>query len=126
MKSKHEKPNDTEPAGETDALRLSDLAESETGPAEALDSVHDGAYAPDEDLWPAPRSVRRGLALAAVGVVVVAAAVIGGKIAYDRRKSAKGYRRAVSALEDARDALLSAAAELPERGREVLHRVTDR
>lgn len=122
MKSKHEKPNDTEPAGETDALRLSDLAESETGPAEALDE----AYAPDEDLWPAPRSVRRGLALAAVGVVVVAAAVIGGKIAYDRRKSAKGYRRAVSALEDARDALLSAAAELPERGREVLHRVTDR
>jgi hypothetical protein len=122
MKSKHEKPNDTEPAGETDALRLADLAESDEVPAEPLDE----AYAPDEDLWPAPRDVRRGLALAAVGVVVVAAAVIGGKIAYDRRKSARGYRRAVSALEDARDALLSAAAELPERGREVLHRVTDR
>ena len=120
MKSKHEKPNDTEPAGETDALRLSDL-ENEAVPAEL-----DEAYAPDEDLWPAPPNVRRGLALAAVGVVVVAAAVIGGKIAYDRRKSAKGYRRAVAALEDARDALLSAAAELPERGREVLHRVTDR
>ncbi|MBO3733157.1 hypothetical protein [Glycomyces niveus] len=121
MKSKHEKPNETEAAGETDALRLSDL-ENEAVPVEALDE----SYAPDDDLWPAPRKVRRGLALVAVGAVLVAAAVIGGKIAYDRRKSARGYRRAVSALEDARDALLSAASELPERGREVLHRVTDR
>lgn len=122
MKSKHENPNDTEPAAETDALRLSDLADNEAIPAEPLDE----AYAPDDELWSAPRNVRRGLALAAVGAVLVAAAVIGGKIAYERRKSDRGYRRAVSALEDARDALLSAASELPERGREVLHRVTDR
>ncbi|WP_205325614.1 hypothetical protein [Glycomyces sp. YM15] len=121
MKSQKEMPDHGgEPADESDALRLSDLAENE-GARMEFDE-----YGTDDDLWPAARNGRRTLALAAAAVVVVAAAVVGGKIAYDRRRSAKGYQRAVSALEDAREALLSAASELPERGREALQKVKRR
>ena len=61
-----------------------------------------------------------------VAVGAVAAAVVGVKIARDRRKSEKVYIRAARQLEDARDSLFAAAAELPERGRAVLDRVTHR
>lgn len=116
MKSQ-EQDHGGEPADESDALRLSDLAENEGA------RIEFDEYGTDDDLWPAAKRGRGRLVLAAAAVVLVAGAVVGGKIAYDRRKSAKGYRRAVSALEDAREALLSAASELPERGREVLQRV---
>ncbi|MDA1359835.1 hypothetical protein O1R50_09390 [Glycomyces luteolus] len=106
-----------EPADETDALRLSDLAENEGA------RIEFDEYGTDDDLWPVAKSGRRRLAFAAAALVLVAGAVVGGKIAYDRRRSAKGYQRAVTALEDAREALLSAASELPERGREVLQKV---
>jgi anti-sigma-K factor RskA len=111
-----------EPATESDALRLSDIADRDAARIEEFDA----AQAPgtdDEELWPVARNGSRRIAIAAAAVVVVAAAVVGGKIAYDRRKSARGYHKAVAALEDARDALISAASELPERGREALQRV---
>lgn len=111
-----------EPASESDALRLSDIAERDAARIEEFGEPE--ALGPDDDeLWPDARNGTRRIVFAAAAVVVVAAAVVGGKIAYDRRKSARGYHKAVSALEDARDALISAASELPERGREVLHRV---
>lgn len=68
----------------------------------------------------------RQVIVAAVAVGAVAAAVIGVAVARDRRKSEKVYTRAVRQMEDARDALASAASELPERSRAVLHRVTRR
>lgn len=126
MKSQREKPDiNGEPAGESDALRLSDIDDREAArfAEDEGDALDPGS---DTDLWPAPSITGRQIAIAAGAVVVVAAAVVGGKIAYDRRKSARGYHKAVSALEDARDALLSAASELPERSREVLQRVKNR
>lgn len=120
MKSQKELPDYVgEPAGETDALRLSDLAENEGA------RIEFDEYGTD-DLSPVAENGRRRLAFAAAAVVLVAAAVVGGKIAYDRRRSAKGYQRVVTALEDAREALLSAASELPERGREVLQKAKRR
>ncbi|HEU5128157.1 MAG TPA: hypothetical protein VFU12_09225 [Glycomyces sp.] len=77
-----------------------------------------------QDLLQAVKS--RQVIVAAVAVGAVAAAVIGVKIARDRRKSEKIYTRAVRQLEDARDTLAAAASELPERSRAVLHRVTHR
>lgn len=68
----------------------------------------------------------RPVIIAAVAAGATAAALIGIKIAYDRRKSSKGYRSAVRQLEDARDALVAAASDLPERSRAVVHRVTHR
>jgi hypothetical protein len=125
MKSQKDLPHTaTEPAGETDALRLSDIADTDAARIEEYGESDQ--FDPDDDLWPVSNNGGRKIALVAAAVVVVAAAVVGGKIAYDRRKSARGYRRAVEALEDARDALMSAASELPERGREVLQRVKHR
>lgn len=125
MKSQKDLPHTaTEPAGETDALRLSDIADADAARIEEYGEADQ--FDPDDDLWPVSGNGGRKIVLVAAAVVVVAAAVVGGKIAYDRRKSARGYRRAVEALEDARDALMSAASELPERGREVLQRVKHR
>lgn len=76
------------------------------------------------DLVRAAKSRQVVVAVAAVGAV--AAAVVGAKIARDRRKSEKVYVRAVHQLEDAKDSLFAAAAELPERGRATLERVTHR
>jgi hypothetical protein len=126
MKSQKDLPETgTEPASESDALRLSDIADRDAGRLEEVEEA--GEFGADDELWPvANGGGRKAVVLAAAAVVVVAAAVVGGKIAYDRRKSARGYKRAVAALEDARDALMSAASELPERSREVLHRVRNR
>lgn len=68
----------------------------------------------------------RQVIVTAVVASAVAAAVIGAKVAYDRRRSTKGYAKALHQIEDAKDALLSAAADLPEQSRAVLHRVTRR
>lgn len=110
-------PPDTaaEAAAETDALRLSDLSGRDAG----FDDGFDGDFDADDSGPGAGRVV----VLAVVAAGVAAVAVIGLKIALDRRKSSRRYRRAVRGIEDARDALLSAAAELPERGRDVLQRV---
>jgi hypothetical protein len=125
MKSQRDQPHAAvEPADETDALRLSDIADRDAARIEEYDRAD--ALSPDDDLWPVASGGSHRIAFAAAAVVLVAAAVVGGRIAYKRRKSARGYQKAVEALEDARDALISVASELPERGREVLHRVRSR
>ncbi|RRR99388.1 hypothetical protein [Glycomyces terrestris] len=121
-KQKDAAPEAAEPATETDAIRMSDLANEGADVGE----LH-GKELLDAEEW--EREPRRGIrpvvvAVAAAGVAAVAVVAI--KIAYDRRSRAHGYRKALEQLEEARDTLLSAAAELPERGREVLHRVTRR
>ncbi|WP_199042612.1 hypothetical protein [Glycomyces salinus] len=68
----------------------------------------------------------RPVIVAAVAAGAAAAVIVGAKIAYDRRKSASIRTKALDQLEDARDALISAASELPEQGRAILHRVTHR
>ncbi len=121
MKSQKDLPN-AEPGVETDALRLSDIA--------GRDSTDVGERSERDPLgWdeegPVPGAMS-GAGRIILGVVVVgiaAAAVVGAKLAYDRRKSASGYRKAIDQIEDARDAIIAAAAELPERGREVLDKV---
>jgi hypothetical protein len=123
MKSQKDLPDtNAEPGVETDALRLSDIA--------GRDSADIGERSERDPLgWDeeGPASAAMGgagrIILGVVVVGVAAAAVVGAKLAYDRRKSARGYRKAVAQIEDARDAIISAAAELPERGREVLHKV---
>ncbi|MCH7230183.1 hypothetical protein L0U85_04795 [Glycomyces sp. L485] len=89
-----------------------------------VDRTLDGLVEQGQDLLQAVKP--RQVIVAAVAVGAVAAAAIGAKIAYDRRKSEKVYTTAVHQLEDARDALVAAASELPERSRAVLHRVTHR
>lgn len=115
----------TEPASESDALRLADIAGRDAAQLEETDES-DAYVADDDELWPVAKIGGRRMVAAAAAVVVVAAAVVGAKMAYDRRKSNRGYHKAVAQLEDARDAIISAAAELPERGREVLDRVRNR
>lgn len=112
-----------EPAAETDAPRLSDTE----GPGAAATPVEDlEEYDIGEwDPLPPPKTTRViVIAVAAVGVAAAAAFAL--KWAYDRRRSDSGYRKAVGHLEDARVALVEAASELPERGREVLNRVRGR
>ncbi|MQM27474.1 hypothetical protein [Glycomyces albidus] len=112
-----------EPAVESDAIRMSDIAGGEG--ADIGELQENEAF--DEDVWqPEPKRGIRPIVVAVAAAGIAAVAVVAVKIAYDRRSRAHGYRKALDQLEDARDALLSAAAELPERGREVLHRVTRR
>lgn len=126
MKTRKEQPDtDTEPAAETDALRLSDIANRDSADIGDLDGP-DSLDFDGTELEPSGRGGGRTLLLAAVAVGVAAVAVVGFKLAYDRRRSSRGYRQAVDHIEDARDALLSAAAELPERGREALRHFTHR
>lgn len=121
MKSKRDMPKpDSEPGVETDALRLSDVEGKDR-----VDLYEDEPYE-DAVLVPASESRTARIIMIAAVVGLAAAAAVGAKIAYDRRKSARGYRKAVDYLDEAREALLSAASELPERGREVLQRVTHR
>lgn len=89
-----------------------------------VDRMVGGLVDHGQDLVHAAKS--RSVVVAAVAIGAVAATAIGIKIAYDRRKSATLYNKAVSQLEDAKDTLIAAAAELPERSRAVLHRVTNR
>lgn len=110
-----------EAGAEADAIRMADLTENEGAD---IGELH-GKELLDPDDWEPRRGVNP-VVVALVAAGVAAVAVVGLKIAYDRRRSASGYRRALHQLEDARDALISAAAELPERGREVLHRVARR
>jgi hypothetical protein len=123
MKSQRDTtPRDVEPGVESDALRLSDIAGDDRV------EVYETEPHLDEDP-PASSPERRTARIVMIGVAIglAAAAAVGAKIAYDRRKSAHGYRKAAAEyLDDAREALLSAAAELPERGREALQRVTHR
>ncbi|MFG3340505.1 hypothetical protein [Glycomyces sp. NPDC048151] len=114
MKSQRDMPKpDAEPGVETDALRLSDIA-GDDRPELYEAEIHDDLPVPASE----GRTARIVMIAAVVGIA--AAAAVGAKIAYDRRKSAQGYRKAVEYLDDAREALLTAAAELPDRGREVL------
>ncbi|MDN3242504.1 hypothetical protein [Glycomyces tritici] len=122
MKS-HQDPTrpNAEPGVETDALRLSDIAGRDS-----VEMYENEPYDDEEALVTesGSRTGRIVMILAVAGIA--AAAVVGAKIAYDRHKSASGYRKAVEHLEDARDAIMSAAGELPERSKAVLHRVTHR
>ncbi|GAA2268833.1 hypothetical protein GCM10009853_022820 [Glycomyces scopariae] len=112
-----------EPGAESDAIRMSDIT---GGEGADIGELH-GKELLDEDVWaPEPRRGVRPVVLAVAAVGVAAAAVVALKIAYDRKHRSHGYRKALEQLEDARDALLSAASDLPERGREALHRVTRR
>lgn len=114
-----------EPAVESDALRMSDLTNHDS--PEMSEAHEKEPFGHDwNDETPTARGGKRRIIIAAVAVGVVAAAVIGVKMAYDRRQSNRVYREAVAHLEDARDALISVASELPERSREVLQRVTNR
>ncbi|WP_112134500.1 hypothetical protein [Glycomyces dulcitolivorans] len=113
----------TEPGAEADAIRMSDIA---GGEGADIGELH-GKDLLDEDEWgPEPRRGVRPIVVAVAAAGIAAVAVVALKIAYDRRTKAHGYRKALEQLEEARDSLISAAAELPERGREVLHRVTRR
>lgn len=122
MKSQQDPPrSNAEPGVETDALRLSDIA--------GRDSVEVPEHEPydDEEALVTESGSRTGRIVMILAVAgIAAAAVVGAKIAYDRHRSATGYRRAVAHLEDARDAIMSAAGELPERSRAVLQKVTNR
>ncbi|WP_026931784.1 hypothetical protein [Glycomyces tenuis] len=109
------------------------MASDEEAPGEDLDAgaeqelpleVAAGPEAVAPDLVGVARP--RPVVIAAVVAGVTAAAVIGAKIAYDRRRSAKGYKQVVHQLEDARDALIAATAEMPERGRAALRRMARR
>ena len=112
-----------EPAVESDAIRMSDIAGGEGADIGELQENEPT----DEDIWqPEPKRGIRPIVVAVAAAGLAAVAVVAVKAAYNRRHKARGYRKALEQLEDARDALLSAAAELPERGREALHRVTRR
>ncbi|MEU6859276.1 hypothetical protein AB0B28_10455 [Glycomyces sp. NPDC046736] len=116
-KQKEVQNNEAVPAAESDALRLSDIS--------GRDSVGTPDVDPDADFefeLPDPTSHGRvRLLLIAVAVAGVAVgAVVGGKMLYERRRSDRLYRRAVANLEHARDALVSVASELPERGRDAI------
>lgn len=126
MKSQKESPDkNAEPAFESDALRLDDIAGRDAARiAELRGNEPDHLIEDEQEI--AAKDDARQIILAVVAVGVAAAVVIGFKIAYDRRKSRRGYRRVVGQLEDARDALISAASDLPDRGREVLHQLDDR
>lgn len=89
-----------------------------------VDRALGGLVEQGRDLLQAVKS--RQVIVAAVAMGAVAAAAIGAKIVYDRRKSEKVYTKAVHQLEDARAALVAAASELPERSRAMLHRVAHR
>ncbi|SDD47983.1 hypothetical protein [Glycomyces harbinensis] len=126
MKSQKDSPGtNAEPAFESDALRLSDIAGRDAAEiARKRGNEPDHLIEDEQEI--AAKDDARQIVLAVVAVGVAAAVVIGLKIAYDRRKSQRGYRKVVGQLEDAREALLSAASELPERGREALHQLDDR
>lgn len=112
-----------EPAVESDAIRMSDIAGGEG--ADVGEPQENELM--EEDVWqPEPKRGVRPVVVAVAAAGLATAAVVAVKIAYNRRRKASVYQRALDQLEDARDALLSAAAELPERGREALHRVTRR
>lgn len=148
MKSQQDssRPN-AEPGVETDALRLSDIAgrDSAAQDSAALDGTdlpENEPFAEEEEALMPDQGNRTGRIIMVLAVAgIAAAAVIGAKIAYDRHKSASGYQKAVAHLEDAREAIMSAAGEhfeeardaiksaageLPERSRAVLHKVTHR
>ncbi|WP_460498573.1 hypothetical protein [Glycomyces tarimensis] len=109
---------------------LDERSGSATG-AEPLDATEGPGSGPlgglveqRHDLYETLKS--RPVIIAAVVAGATAAAVIGAKMAYDRRRSAKGYHRAVRQLEDAKDALIAATSEVPERSRAVVRRVMHR
>ncbi|GAA1660249.1 hypothetical protein GCM10009830_01630 [Glycomyces endophyticus] len=113
----------TGPGAEADAIRMSDIA---GGEGADIGELH-GKELLDEDVWqPEPRRGIRPIVAAVAVAGIAAVTVVAIKLAYDRHHKTHGYRRALEQLEDARDSLMSAAAELPERGREALHRVTRR
>lgn len=107
-----------------------DSAESDSGPSPSNESGVDERPTDQnltvecgQDLL---RAVKSHPVVVAAVTAGVAAAVVGVKIAYDRRKAARSRNRVLHHLEDARETLLAVAAELPERGRAVLHRATRR
>ncbi|THV23509.1 hypothetical protein [Glycomyces paridis] len=110
------------PGVEADALRLSDMEGRER-----VDMTSYRGWTPDDDAPPPHASVCRArLVLIGVAVGLAAAGALAVKLAYDRRKAEQGHRLVVAHLEDARSALVSAAGEIPELGREVIDRVRRR
>ncbi|WP_460546439.1 hypothetical protein [Glycomyces halotolerans] len=116
-----------------------DLSDENSGTATESEPLHstDGHETADSDeadrriaFELAAKSRDRFAALTSRPVIIAAvaagtaAAVIGAKLAYDQRKKANGYHRAVRQLEDAKDTLIAAAFELPERSRAAVRRVT--
>ncbi|WP_205323704.1 hypothetical protein [Glycomyces sp. YM15] len=109
-------------------------------PAAASDSAPSPSGESGDDERPADRTVtvfvehgqdlfqalKSHPGVVAAVAAVAAAAAIGIKVAYDRRKSTKVRNRVLHQLEEARETLAAVAAELPERGRAVLHRVANR
>lgn len=109
---------EAEPALETDAA-----------PDDVAGNLHENEPAGlvEDELEIAAKDGARQILVAVAAVGIAAALVVGFKIAYDRRRSSRRYRRmVVDQLEDVRDALMSAASELPERGRDVIHQLRKR
>lgn len=116
-KQKEVQNSEAVPGAESDALRLADIS--------GRDSVGTPEVDPDGDFEfdlsdPPSRGNMRLLVLTLAVAGVAVGAVVGGKILYERRRSDRLYRRAVTNLEHARDALVSVASELPERGRDAI------
>lgn len=132
-----------EPAYESDALRLSDIA----GRDAAETAEPPGLVEEEQEI--AARDGARRIVLIVAAVGAAAAVVVGLKIAYDRRKASQRCRARVGGrlhdakdsvavhfgdakdavvhrLGDARGSVVSAAAELPGRGRDALHHLTHR
>ena len=119
-KQKEKAESIADPGTESDAIRMSDIAGGEGADIGELQENEPS----DEDVWQLePKRGVRPVVVAVAAAGIAAVAIVAVKIAYNRRSRAHGYRKALAQLEDARDALMSAAADLPERGREVLQRV---
>ncbi|MCD0442418.1 hypothetical protein LO763_02110 [Glycomyces sp. A-F 0318] len=135
MTSQKDSPDQgAQPAFESDALRLSDIAGRDAAEVRGVDDREPPGLVEDEQEIAARDNIR-GIVLAVAAVGVAAAVVVGLKIAYDRRKASHRYRRMVAGhfhdakdsvaghLGDARDSIVSVASELPGRGRDVLHQL---
>jgi hypothetical protein len=124
MKSQKDRPDTgAEPGVESDALRLSDISGRDSAEIDEVPEEEPLGYDEDGYVYDG-RGGLRPVFMAVAVVGLAAAAVIGAKIVRDRRRSNHGYRKALGHLEDAKDALVSAASELPERSRDVLQRIS--
>jgi hypothetical protein len=138
MKQQKSSPGkDTEPAFESDALRLSDIAGRDAAETSGLrDAEPRGLVEEEQEI--AEKDGLRRIVLTVAAVGAAAAVVIGFKIAYDRRKASRRYRTRVAGhlhdakdsvvhhFGDARDSVMSVASDLPDRGRDVLHQLKHR